>query len=38
MPTSIRIGDDLGDGLALCQPHSHRLPREEVVVSRLRGA
>jgi len=38
LPTSTRVGSDLGDGLALCQSHPYRLSREKIIVSRLRGA
>jgi len=38
LPASTRVGGNLGDGLALCQSHSYRLPRKEVVIPRLRGA
>jgi len=32
MPASTRVQADLGDGLALCQSHSYRLPRENVTI------
>jgi len=32
LPTSTRVGGDLGDGLTICQSHSYRLSREKVVV------
>jgi len=32
------VGSDPRDGLTLYKPHPYRLPREEVVVSRFRGA
>jgi len=38
MPTSTRVGGDLGNELAFCQSHSYRLPREKFIVSQLRGA
>jgi len=36
--TSTGVGGDLGDELTLYQLHFYRLPREEAVVSQLRGA
>jgi len=38
MPTSTRVRCDLGNGLTLYQSCLHRLPGEEVVVLKLRGA
>jgi len=38
MSTSPRVGSDPRDELTLCQLHPYRLPGEEVVVSRFRGA
>jgi len=38
MPTSTGVGGDLGDGLTLCQSHSYRLPRENIVLPQLKGA
>ena len=36
MHASTRVGGNLRDGLALRKSHSYRLPREKVVVSRLK--
>jgi len=38
LPTSTRVGSDLGDGLAICQSHPYRLLREKVVVCQLKRA
>jgi len=38
MSASLRVGIDPRDGLTLCQLYPYRLPGEEVVVSRFRGA
>jgi len=38
MPTSTRVGCDLGNGLVICQSCSHRLSGEEIIVLQLRGA
>ena len=38
LPASARLESNLRDGLALCQSCPYRLPGEEVVVSRFRGA
>jgi len=37
LPTSTVVGSDPRNGLALCQLHPYRLPREEVFISQLRG-
>jgi len=38
MFASPRVGSDPRDGLTICQLHPYRLPGEEVVVSRFKGA
>ena len=38
MPISTRVGGNLGDGLTLCQLHSYRQSRENVVAPQLGGA
>jgi len=38
MSASPRVGSDPRDGLTICRLHPYRLPGEEVVVSRFKGA